>query len=245
MSPLKFYIDMMSHDRTIDRSAIDYALGMYENHESVNGTVTQETDSLLLKGFLVGLDAGYPSGIEWLLSRSDTTDYISRRTHGQHINTRDVVSLIERCRLYDTTEPKPLEIKHPEVTLFSPVWAHHIAELCEFISSQYSDINFKYILQDGYIIERRVVNLVSRFVSAPNETVVRHHIEWFLTDFMFLVQLRCKNIPYNLMVTLQTTYGDEALIELYSTDNNRCIFAVHLDLAMISLCSSGIIAAIP
>jgi hypothetical protein len=212
----------------------------------IDGISPQEIDHLTLRDFLAVVDAGEPRGIEqFVLPGLAVPDPISAKFLCRGLHARHLAFAGGGANPFDTSAVEALSINHPDVTLYSPAEYHAVARLCDDISTQYSDVKLEYILSEsGQVRDRRTHHMVSRYVEAPLDAIIAHQCTVIVCDVNGIAGAMYpeKFSGYGeRIVTLDITYGDEALIEIHTIDRKHCLFAVHLDLAMIALCAGGII----
>ena len=249
-SPVRFYLEnvfLASLENVISR---DYVTGICNEHRlTIDDTATQETDRLALRDFLTCLDTDYPYGFEkFVLPKFTIDDPVSRLFHSEPMRARNMLLIGTGNNPFNTAPAAPIEISHPEVTIYSRKAFHDVAMLCELVSSCYTDVKLEYILSERGIMEYALHHAVSRYFERTrlDLVAVRHHCTTIAVD---VVSIATSQHPEwrtryrGLFVTVEITYGDEALISVNTTDR-VCLFAVHLDLAMISLCASGVIAQV-
>jgi hypothetical protein len=247
ISPLEFYLDraVTIDPRIIPSSIQTYIHSLCHKHRlAIDGLAPQQTDPLTLRDFLTVLDCENPFGFEqFVMPKLAINDPISIPFINRSLDARHLFSPGAGGNPFDTSAVGPIQINHPEVTLCSPLEYHSIAVDCDTVSQQYSDVKLKYILSfsEG-ILDCITQHLVCRYVDTPNEELIAHYCASIVIN---VHGSACAQHPEwiedNHIVTLEITYGDEALIEIYTIDHKCCLFALHLDLAMIALCCADVI----
>jgi len=248
-SPLEFYLEQASRmdPRTLSAKQV-YLNEICHNYRmEIDGLAAQQVNTLALKDFLAILDCDNPMGSEqFVIPKLAILDPLSMTFINRPLDARNVRFPGSGCNPFDTSSAKAVSIHHPEVTQYSPSQYHNVARSCDDISQQYSDVKLEYILSPcGYIMDQVTHMLVCRYLEQPNECLVTHYCASVVID---VHQTACREHPKweeeSHIVTLDITYGDEALIEIYTLDRQHCLFALHLDLAMIALCSADVIAQV-
>lgn len=239
-SPLRFFIDTVNFSYQLDHDTHSYLHGL-QNHNTINNIIEQDPEVKTLKSVLMAFDNNYILGLENFISSSPcAVETFSRHFFDQYIQARSVC-VHKLGNPFDTTPPEAIEIKHPEVTVYSPKQFHDVAKSCELLSRHYSDAKVRYILSpvEG-VLSREVIYLVSRYGN--HDSLEGNYYLYDVAASVAGIVSHKWGRDEPIVLTVELSYGDEALIEVYTLDCKSCIFAVHLDLAMISLCSSGVIA---
>ena len=247
-SPLRFYLETVPLASLANPISRDYVKSVCNDHHmGIDDTAAQETDRLALKDFLTCLDTEYPYGFErFVLPKASVEESVSHLFHSAPLQARNLLLMGTGNNPFDTTASPPIEISHPEVTIYSRKSYHDVAMLCDLVSSYYTDVKLEYILSERGIVEKEIHHIISRYFerTRPNLVSVLHHCTTIAVDVVSIASHRhpeWRSLYRELIITVEISYGDEALIEIYTPDR-VCLFAVHLDLAMIALCASGVIA---
>ena len=245
-SPLRFYIDTINFHYQMEPDTHRY-LEYLLNHFSLDGVVSQETEACALRNILSLLDENYIHGIESFISSGiTTTDPISQNFFNKRMKARNLIYSSKGDNPFDTSPPLPIEITHPDVTKYSPREYHEIAKTFELLTRHFTDVKFRYILSldNRTVLDHQVYYLVSRYPNS-NEDIAKHYM------FAIIQQIASIEIPEhpgwisitrNIVICIEASYGEEVIIEIYTENEKTCLLAIHLDLAMIALCSSGVIA---
>ncbi len=151
----------------------------------------------------------------------------------------------------DVSAVAPLAIRHPMVTLYSPIHAQLAG--CWLNSTRGTDFDIVYFVDMfGHLVERQVNYFCDRYASVTNTNVwlrdngynskavhafIHATRQWAFTenkdDIVWCLQ-------GNFYVKVVKTFGEEALIELSKEYNGPPFHVVHFDLAILSLCSMGL-----
>lgn len=247
MSPLNYCLNVENHKSLLDPRNVNYLSYLRDNFQTTFEEISsQETDYTALRDFLSFLDSDRLIGIEQFFGpKLSVMEPISRQFLNKPLRSRNILFSGSGDNFFDTTPAQPLTISHPDITFYSPQQYHTIARTCEYLSAYYTDIKLEYILSERTIIGRIAHHVVSRYFSRYQTAIAEHYCDDIIIQFGCRAELEHPewNTLYSeKVIVFQLTYGDEALIEVYTIDKKTCLFAVHLDLAMISLCSSGVIA---
>ncbi len=151
----------------------------------------------------------------------------------------------------DVTTVSPLPIRHPAVTLYSPIHAQLAG--CWLNSTRGTDFDIIYFVDMlGHLAERQINYFWDRYAAVTNTNVwlcdngynskavhafIRATRQWAFE------QNQEKTTSYlqgSFYVRVIKTFGEEALIELSTEYNNPPFHVVHFDLAILSLCSMGL-----
>ena len=244
-SPLQFYLDRTALAPDTLPPIKDYILHLCHQYSViVDGFTTQDTDTMSLRDFLTVLDSENVHGAEqFILPKLATPDPISPKFMYRSLHAGQLQFPGSGAIPFDVSPPSPLQINHPEVTLYSPPEYHHIARSCDDVSGQYSDVKLEYILSNsGYIVDCQTHYKVSRYLDHVHDKLMLHYCNAIVMDvYTNFRKLHPSWSTQHYCIILEVSYGDEVLIEIYTQDKKCCLFAVHLDLAKIALCAADII----
>jgi len=252
ISPFQFYLDRnIIINPYISESFKKQIYHTYSNYQyALDGIASQYVDPKCIKDFITAVDTDTILGSDKiLLPKLSFPDHLSHISMTHPINTRDITFSAYNQNPFDTSAVSAIQINNPATTIYSPKEFHKIAMECESVTHQYSDVIMEYILSssvcDGYVKDNIIHLLVSRYLSKPNFMLCCHAC---LSIVLGVHAIATQNNPTWMNVEkiakLTITYGDEALIEFFTIDRKHSLFAVHLDLAMIALCASDIIAVV-
>ena len=230
VTPLGYCLDVLTETEIEDTPFSRYMKDIQRRHRTaLQELSTQEPDLDSLRKFIVtSLPILEHIGIK----------FASRPLPVSAVST---VSVMDNP--FDTSSVPAISIKHPEVTLYSPEAYHDIARMCNHLSYQYSDVKINYILSGCRLVGKQVVHLVSRYLDATDD--VHAYCERIIESAAYIIDKTSPALTSwdsQMWVDFELTYGDEVLIEVYTIDRKQCLIAIHLDLAMVALCSSGVIA---
>lgn len=259
-SPLQYYLNSgatdpwgNAHDPWYQPTRSGPIMEIYDRHRNaIDGLATQDTDWKSMRDFLGTLD--HERSAENLerhfandcVPKMPILDPISQQSWCRPLRSRDLAFDRPLGNPYDTTPVAELVIEHPAVTRYSPQDCHRHAMTCEEIAQEYTDIKLEYILSERRIADRTIHHMVSRYRDNPNTRLSIHRCDWLILDVLSTALGQSDVTPLldNVVVSLQLTYGDEVLIEIYTPDKKHCLYAVHLDLALLALCASSVVAQV-
>ncbi|CAK9253462.1 unnamed protein product [Sphagnum jensenii] len=192
---------------------------------------------------------------EKIVPKLPYNDELSGRFWDRPLSLNGLDCVRPHTQPFDVGPPNPLWIQHPEVTVYSPECYHQISGAFEDISYYCTDLNLEYISSNNKIgkFEPVVYYLVSRYRSQLiQEDIVKlcFGVVTKVLEFSGLVGRDTwgpyrNTLPHPVTVSITMSYGDEVLIEIYTANRARCLYAVHLDLALLALTSSNVIAEKP
>jgi len=244
-SPLEFYLDKVLNYGIYPTLNQSYLLEVYKQHRlRIDGIAYQHVDTATLKDFLYIVDGENLLGLEkYVIPKLVMLDPVSEPFMNRALQTRHLSFTSIGQNPFDTSEVGPITINHPHVTKYSPIEYHGVALQCDLISQQYSDLKIEYILSNaGHVEDRTTHLLVSRYLECINDRLLDHYCTMVVTDAHRIATTQHPEwSDLHHVVTFEMTFGDEVLIEIYTVDKKQCLYAVHLDLAMLALCSSDVI----
>jgi hypothetical protein len=196
-----------------------------------------------------------------LLPALPFTDVLTEKTIGVSLPTRELQYFSKNGSIIYLEQPNPLVIKKPESTLFSPKEFNFIVNLIKDLV--YTDLEIEYILQIDRVVAMHKnifthkINHVKTNLAYNRYQIVMQDDAAIQVDYTNELA-RCNRIVSlfidilkditrddqssifinDLRVVFRKTFNDEALFEVY-LKNGPMIKAVHLDTAMLSLCSMG------
>jgi len=243
LSPIRYCLDeaIMCFRESLSST---YVLDIQHRHrDALAEFSTQETDISLLQNFMLASENGCLYQDEnTVVPKLPIAESMSLQFSAQPIPIHILTPAGSGSNPFDTSEVPSIIINHPEVTQYSPKAYHTIARMCDSLSHQYSDAKLEYILSGCRIVDRHVHHLVSRYLDEVED--VLPYCDQIVETAVWISFRPGDGISLtdHTRVIFTLTYGDEVLMEFYAQDLNRCLLAIHLDLAMIALCSSGVIA---
>jgi hypothetical protein len=249
-SPLEFYLDQVLNCGYGPHPQFNhtYLQDICRRHRAaIDGMANQYADTETLKDFLYIMDGENLRGLEsYVLPKLALPDPVSGLFMNRSLSARHLMSSPPGQNPFDTSEVGPIPITHPQVTKYSPVEYHEIAVICNLISQQFSDLKIEYILSTERQIEDRTTYLlVSRYLECMNDRLLEHYCSMVAIDVHRIATSQHPEwSDWKHVVSFEMTYGDEVLIEIYTPDKSQCLYAVHLDLAMLALCSADVISQV-
>lgn len=248
VSPLAYCLESVV-DAVAGAPAARYMLDVQARHRDALETFApQETDIINLRDFMLAAenDCFYKVGRsgqvlpseDLIMARPPVAEPMAARFAARPLSASAIAPGGVGNNPFDTSEVPAIEIRHPVVTRYSPEDHHPVARMCDQLSYQYSDVEIEYILSGREVRGHQVNHLVSRYHDATNDAV--SYCQMIIETAADIAFKRC--VGRVVHARFQLTYGDEVLIEFYTPDRAHCLVAVHLDLAMIALCASGVIA---
>lgn len=243
-SPLRYYMDNVEFNGLRNPLTREYVQSICDiHHLPIDGTALQEVDSKSLKDFMMMLDTERPYGTErFVIPRFMISEPVSHLFVDRPMRARDITLSRSTDNPFDTSSVGALPINNPDVTVYSQKVYHRVAETCKLITNEYTDVKFEYILSNGRIQDRRFCHLINRYHKRINPALVVHLCDWVVIDAASISGVCDIRVGEGMFVTVEITYGDEVLIEIYSLERRKCLIAIHLDLAMIALCASDVVA---
>lgn len=148
-------------------------------------------------------------------------------------------------RTINMSQPKELEIKYPHMTKLSP--KEQMTTVSFLSDVGYSDLELEYILSNRTINKRTIRFLHDRYHQKLNtDTELKICDRAVLSCFDSCRDVSSTEEYEDLMfqavrVVFKKTFNDEAVFEFYNYQTDRPIRVIHLDLALLSLCSMGVI----
>jgi hypothetical protein len=245
-SPLDYYLHQYvfidPYGNTEFRHEIATLCNRFRN--SLSGYSEQNADPRALLEFLASLDDGrLEENVRFVTPNIVVPDPISHRFLDRHLPMRNIH--FATTNPFDTSEVDPLTIHHPEVTVYSPPEFHWVAQICEQVRLEYTDVSMEFIVSDpGLLSDQKINYQISRYLDKNHGMMALHDITKIVVDTYLIARaqrpswIRSSN---DYIVTLDISFGDEVLICIFTMDRTQCVFAVHLDLAMIALCASDVI----
>lgn len=148
--------------------------------------------------------------------------------------------------LFDLSCPGELRIERPDLTHFSPSGYRLVAHALD--NHRPTDVDATIALSGGMVVGREVRHLIDRYASVLG--VLDHHqrLDWLdeiarqtltITGYQNAHAHLHPELLGDVRVRIRRSFADEALLELFVADG-RCVHVVHLDLALLALCSLGI-----
>ncbi len=150
----------------------------------------------------------------------------------------------DRANPFDTCAPSALSIKHPQVTQYSPQHYHNLALQLDVLPWG-TDLQLEYTLCAQQLKHQSVTQLIDRYGPSPYRSTPVDHLHLLRKIALLLAQDPLRPIVLDdAVITVQLTYGEEALIEVYNPQKTQCLAALHFDLAMLALTSANIVAEV-
>lgn len=167
---------------------------------------------------------------------------------GDSLTLQELYRTIIPQQIVDTHTPSHIDIFYRENTEFSP---HSVQEFAEFLAGlDVCDITMMLRVEypgaqvrlhdfriiNRYLPYRQVANWQMRF----DVDVVTHCLMGAMTKFLSTHQ---RPLPQKMyFIKIVKTFNEEALIQFFETsdDLSRPFYQIHLDLAIMSLCSLGV-----
>jgi len=173
-------------------------------------------------------------------------DEITARTFSGGMSYREVEAAAKRRLVYvDLSPVKPLQVDMSEAVT-SPPQARELVECLNNIG--YTDICLEYILLNNSPVE--VINDIRydryrRDLHTEHETGrIRELIDVALSTTIDILADRGYATPLlytEIHFRLIKTFGEEALLEIYDQATKDHVLTIHLDLALLALCTLGAI----
>jgi len=244
-SPLQYYLNTRAQEPWHNPESRDAIFDVYDSHrKAIDGLAGQAMLDLLET-----LDHEYPRDViettmQNFIPRLPIAEPISGTSWYGPIRMRDIALGRPTLNPFDTSPVGELVIHHPEVTLYSPPECHSIAAICEEINQDYTDVKIEYILSEGQTANQCVHHMVSRYRANPSPELLLHNCTHIAVDAWCIARARCTtgHFPKTIILLFQLSYGDEALIEIFTIDRRHCLCVIHIDLALLALCASSVIA---
>ena len=243
VSPMEYYLNHVTFDTRRNPIFCDHTKDVYAKYRDViDGLAHQEIDRTCLRDFISCLDVErLDGGVDIFLPKMIHPDQYTTRFITGPIRTQNVRMGIGCGNPFDTSQPCVLDIKHPEVTVYSPKKYHVVSSMLDWISGECTDFKIEYILSDGVLDDHRIHHLVSRYGISNAVVFFTHKMESVALEVLYIQRKLLHKHRGDVSIVLELTYGEEALIEIYTRDRKNCLSAVHLDIAMIALSSADVI----
>lgn len=247
-SPIKYYFDSMV--------APWYKQDIYEYTSYLYGKYQEWIESFAYsqdgwgdtEQFIDLFDNGHANACSedhfrhFMLPKPMIRDPYTFNTHASSFSAGSLAFERPMGNPFDTSPAPELVVRHPAHTLYSPKEAHGAIASLEQAATQYTDMNLEYILSGTVVVSVTERLCVSRYrdVKFHNaETDVRWVI---INDVLRTLYLRNPDRRFmdDLRVTFVMSYGEEALVEVFTLDTNECLGAIHFDLAMLAMCTPSL-----
>jgi hypothetical protein len=144
---------------------------------------------------------------------------------------------------------KPLKIKDPARTYFSPKSAQILAQTLSELSVTDFDIVYHFT-RYGLFINRIYEDVVSRYQKVTHCERWNHDRERLISSLcIFIFHLKGKEWEANnqpLFIRVRLTFGEEAIVDFFDALDNadHMFLSIHIDLAFLSMCSQGITSGV-
>ena len=176
-----------------------------------------------------------------ILPKPTIQDPFTQNNSSTFLHTRGLA--FENCyyKPFDVSQPQEIEIKHPEKTLYSPKECHGILKDLHHIASEYTDLNLEYILSGTVTISKNHKLCVNRYGVSQTQDL-SSMFRLILPEILVVLHYYYPDIRLvgDVRISVEMTYGDESLIEVYDATTNDFLGGIHFDLAMLSLCAPNI-----
>ena len=182
-----------------------------------------------------------------LLPRIPYIDPITAKTLTSPIPLKNLPTLIQGLQYSDVRQPPELVIRQSSLTEFSP--KTQLSTIYYINDLGLTDVEIEYILFGGCILQRKVVHAYDRYHRDLNIDREIDICDKCVVQCVFnagdaTTQSGSTEIFSDIRVVFRKTFNDEALFEIYTIPDDELLYACHLDLAVLSLCSIGVISAI-